>query len=249
MDAPNNRSMMKCESCVLRSLNGFRALDAEEAKFVSDFKSGELTCEPGMNLISEGAYSPHLYTVLDGWGFRYKTLEDGRRQILNYLVPGDMVGLQGAMLERMDHSIDALTPMRLCVFERARFLTIFEKSANLAFDVTWLASREERLLDEHLLSVGQRTALERAAYLLAFLYFRGLRSGMLSAADAHLPLNQGLIADTLGLSLVHTNKTLKRLAHKGMIAWKGRGCNVLDPDALASLAQWTPPKGGVRPLI
>lgn len=249
MDASSDPKIIRCESCILRQMDTFRKLSAEEARFVADFKSGEIRCDAGMNLISEGAFSPHLYTVLEGWGFRYKTLEDGRRQILNFLVPGDMVGLQGALLEQMDHSVDALTPMRLCVFERSRFMTIFEKSANLAFDVTWLAAREERMLDGHLLSVGQRTALERAAYLIAFLYHRGLRSGLLTKNNAYIPLNQNLVADTLGLSLVHTNKTLKKLQQRNLINWKGRGCEVLDPEGLQALSEWEPPKSQKRPLI
>lgn len=249
MDATSDPKIIRCENCFLRRLEGFRSVNTEEARFVSEFKSGEIRCDSGMNLISEGAFSPHLYTVLEGWGFRYKSLEDGRRQILNFLVPGDMVGLQGALLEQMDHSVDALTPMRLCVFERNRFMKIFERSAELAFDVTWLAAREERMLDGHLLSVGQRTALERAAYLIAFLYYRGLRSGLVSEKMPHIPLNQNLVADTLGLSLVHTNKTLKKLQLKNLVAWRGRGCEVLDPEGLAALAEWEPPKAEQRPLI
>ncbi len=249
MDGLANSAMIKCEACALRRMSGFRSMNNEEAKLIADFKSGEMRCDSGMNLISEGTFSPHLYTVLEGWGFRYKSLQDGRRQILNYLVPGDLIGLQGALLQEMDHSVEALTPMRLCVFERSRFLTIFEKSADLAFDVTWIASREERILDGHMLSLGQRTALERAAYLLVFLYFRGLRAGLLKPENALLPLNQNLIADTLGLSLVHTNKTLKRLAQKKMIVWRGRACEILDPEGLSALAEWEPPAAGPRPLI
>lgn len=249
MDASTSPAMIRCDACLLRKMSGFRSMSSEEAKLVADFKSGEMRCDPGMNLISEGTFSPHLYTVLEGWGFRYKSLEDGRRQILNYLVPGDLIGLQGALLQEMDHSVEALTPMRLCVFERSRFLSIFEKSSTLAFDVTWLASREERILDGHMLSLGQRTALERAAYLLVFLYFRGLRSGLLTPTNALLPLNQNLIADTLGLSLVHTNKTLKRLAQRKLIAWKGRACEILDPEGLSDVAEWEPPVAGPRPLI
>lgn len=249
MDTSASPPMIRCDACLLRRMNGFRSMSTDEAKLISDFKSGEMRCEAGMNIISEGAFSPHLYTVLEGWGFRYKSLEDGRRQILNYLVPGDLIGLQGALLQEMDHSVEALTPMRLCVFERSRFLTIFEKSATLAYDVTWIASREERILDAHMLSLGQRTALERAAYLLVFLYFRGLRSGLLAPPNAQIPLSQNLIADTLGLSLVHTNKTLKRLAQRKLIVWRGRACEILDPEGLCTVAEWEPPAAAPRPLI
>ncbi|WP_321382735.1 Crp/Fnr family transcriptional regulator [Rhizobium sp.] len=233
----------------MSSNSAFKPHSEGETKFISSFKSGELNCEPGMTVIAEGTHSPHLYTILEGWGFRYKTLEDGRRQILNYVMPGDMIGLQGAILEHMDHSVDALTAMRLCVFERTRIFSLFEKHAGVAYDITWLASREESILDSHLLSVGRRTALERAAYLMAFLYHRGLRASVVSERRAYLPLTQIMVADTLGLSLVHTNKTLKKLSDMKLIRWKDRGCEVLKPEALTELAKWEPAPAVERPYI
>jgi len=74
----------------------FRPFTAEELAFISRFKKGELTVERGATVLVEGSHSAHLYTVLSGWAFRYKLLSDGRRQILNYTMPGDLIGLQGA---------------------------------------------------------------------------------------------------------------------------------------------------------
>jgi CRP-like cAMP-binding protein len=155
-----------CESCPLRPLPPFRAFETEEVEFISSFKKGELSVDKGATVIVEGSHSAHLFTVLSGWGFRYKLLPDGRRQILNFIVNGDFVGLQAGLSLEMQHSVEALTPMLLCVFERGHLRQLYEKHPDLAFDVTWLAAREEQMLDEHLLSVGRRSALERAAYLI-----------------------------------------------------------------------------------
>lgn len=84
-----------CRDCPLRPLPLFRPFKAEELAFVSHFKIGELAFGASATILAEGEQSEHLFTVLSGWGFRYKMLDDGRRQILNYVMPGDIVGLQG----------------------------------------------------------------------------------------------------------------------------------------------------------
>jgi len=227
----------------------FRAFAAEELKFVSSFKRGELVAEPGSMILAEGAHSAQLFTLLSGWAFRYKTLEDGRRQILNYCLPGDLIGLQGSVIGAMEHSVEALSPAVLCVFQRDRLPDLFKNHPGLGFDVTWLASREERMLDENLLSLGRRTALERAAYLIAFLHQRATAVGLSEQKALLIPITQQHVADTLGLSIVHTNKTLKKLADRKLIRWHDRACEVLNADGLMNEAGWSGLPEGRRPLI
>ncbi|MGV8937247.1 MAG: Crp/Fnr family transcriptional regulator [Allorhizobium sp.] len=248
-DNRKNSTRTDCHQCPLHKLERFRKFTPAELEFVSHFKKGELNADAGSTILVEGSHSAHLYTVLEGWGFRYKILEDGRRQILNYLVPGDMVGLQGAVMDEMQHSVEALTAMTLCVFERDQLFTLFEKHSGLGYDLTWIAAREESILDEHLLSIGRRTALERAAYLLAFLYDRGKWRGQLTGSGKNVPVTQLHVADTLGLSIVHTNKTLRKLASRNLIRWLDRGCEILDPEGLESVANWDANVKEMRPFI
>lgn len=245
---PNGMSTTPCEQCPLRGLKYFRDFSPAELDFVSHFKTGELSVEPGAIVLMEGSHSAHLYTILQGWGFRYKTLEDGRRQILNYLMPGDLVGLQGTVMGEMQHSVEALSPVTLCVFERGRLNSLFADHPSLAYDITWIAASEERMLDSHLLSIGRRTALERAAYLLALLHNKAVRVGLMEK-DGPISLTQQHVADTLGLSIVHTNKTLRKLADKGLIRWTDKGCIVLDATGLAQIASWEPDLRNLRPFI
>jgi CRP-like cAMP-binding protein len=238
-----------CEHCPLRAFARFRAFSPEELRFVSGFKRGELVAEPGAMILAEGAHSAQLFTLLSGWAFRYKTLEDGRRQILNYCLPGDLIGLQGSVIGAMEHSVEALSPVVLCVFQRDRLHDLYRNHPGLGFDVTWLASREERMLDENLLSVGRRTALDRAAYLVAFLYQRAASVGLVEPAPLLIPISQQHVADTLGLSIVHTNKTLRKLSDRRLIRWHDRVCEVLDPKGLREIARWEGLPEGQRPLI
>jgi CRP-like cAMP-binding protein len=212
-----NGQRVACEQCPLRVMPHFRPFEPSELQFVSSFKTGELVAEAGAGVLSEGTYNASLYTVFSGWAFRYKTLEDGRRQVLNYLLPGDLVGLQGPLMGELDHSVEALSNLVLCIFQRDRLHELFARHPGLGFDVTWLASREERMLDGHLLSLGRRSALERAAYLIAFLYQRAVSIGIAADHDLRIPITQVLVADTLGLSIVHTNKTLRKLSMRGLM--------------------------------
>lgn len=240
---------VSCSQCPLRKLGHFRDFNSRELDFIASFKTGELSVDPGATILMEGSHSAHLFTVLSGWAYRFKILEDGRRQILNYALPGDLVGLQGSLLGEMQHSVEALTPLTVCVFERGRLSELWQRYGSLAHDLTWIAAREERMLDEHLLSIGRRTAIERAAYLLAFLHNRVENLKGVDIDRRFLPITQNHVADTLGLSLVHTNKTLRKLAKGGQIRWLGSRCEILDADGLRDIAGWKSSLPECRPFL
>jgi len=225
-----------CELCPLRAHKTLRDFTADELTFVKTFKVDELHLPAGTTVLRQGQHNEHLYTVLSGWAFRYKTLDDGRRQILNYALPADMVGLQGSLMEEMEHSVDTLTDTILCVFPRSKLLTLYSQFPSLAFDITWLAAREEQLIDEHLVSLGRRNALERTAYLLLHLFVRAQEAGVVKNNAIQFPFTQQHLADTLGMSLVHTNKTLKRLFASKAVRWTNRNFEVVDRAALAAIA-------------
>lgn len=238
-----------CDRCPLRKLPAFRQFTPEELDFMMRFKVGELNVAPGASVILEGIDSPHLYTVLSGWMFRHKTLPDGRRQILNFLLPGDLIGVQMAMMDKADHSVEALTSATLCVFARDNLWTLYRSYPELAYDVTWLAAREERLLDNHLLSVGRRTAEERLAYLLVHLFVRADKLALTRGASLRFPLTQQHLADALGLSLVHTNRTLHRLIRRGLLTWRGGELAIASVEALADVAGYVPAEAAPRPFL
>ncbi|HEV8388571.1 MAG TPA: Crp/Fnr family transcriptional regulator, partial [Dongiaceae bacterium] len=203
----------------------------------------------GAQMLSQGAVSPHLYSLLQGVLFRFKMLEDGRRQIVNFLFPGDMIGLQGAMEDPLLYGIEAVTEARVCIFQRERFLELFGVHPRLGFDVAWLAAREESALDEHLMSVGRRSARERIAYLALFLFLRGRATGLSGRTYLNIPLTQAQIADTIGLSVVHTNKTLQSLRRSKVIEWTPERIGIHDMDAAIACAKYDLPVESPRPFI
>jgi CRP/FNR family transcriptional regulator len=246
---PSPQRQVLCEKCPLRAEKALRDFAPEEIKFVDSFKSGELTAAAGTTLLLEGTNSAHLYTVLSGWAIRYKMLPDGRRQILNFVLPADFLGLQGSVLGEMQHSVEALTDMLLCVFPRERLWELYRNHPSLAFDLTWIASRQEQILDEHLMSVGRRTALERIAFVLLHLFLRAEQVRLTSKNKVQFPFTQQHLADALGMSLVHTNKTLRRLLASKAVRWKNRIFEVIDRDALVALAGYQMNELEPRPFI
>ena len=118
-----------CETCPLRGTDTFRTFDAKELELISGFNTGELVAGAGSTILAEGSHNSHLHTVLSGRGFRFKILENGCRQILNFALPGDPIGLQGSLLGEMQHSVEALGDTLLCVFERTRLPELYPAAA------------------------------------------------------------------------------------------------------------------------
>ena len=249
MQAPRTPAPVPCTRCPLRERKSFRNLSDNELAFMGGFKRGELVVAPGATILLEDSASPHLYTILEGWAFRHKSLEDGRRQILNFALPGDLVGLQVAMTNEMQHTVTALTEARLCVFQRDKVWSVFRNHPELAFSMTWLAAHEEQLLDGHLLSVGQRSAIERAAYLILHLYERAETVGYAGNNALQAPFGQGHFADALGITPVHMNRTLRKLRERELIQWREESLVILDRPRLEALAAYERVESTPRPLI
>ncbi len=241
-----------CVECPLRRLPLFIEQSADETALVQSLKRRELRLPADTALIHEGQTDAPLYTLLSGWAFRYKTLSDGRRQILNFLLAGDFIGVQQKMGDAATHGVVTLTDSVLCVFQRDALWQLHRQSPSMGFNITWLTAHEESLVDDTLLSVGRRSAEERIATLLIVLYKRvaALLPDGGSARGVPFPLTQQHIADGLGLSLVHTNKTLRKLARRGLHRIEDGRLQLLDVKALAKLADlYGDGRPAQRPLI
>jgi CRP/FNR family transcriptional regulator, anaerobic regulatory protein len=228
----------QCSDCRLRKTGAFLPVTAEELAFIQSYRQTTSTRFARGTLIHEHAPNGKLFTLYAGWAFRYKTLSDGRRQILNFLLPGDFIGLQQEFAGVAVHGVEALTDISLCEFPRDGLWDLFRAYPNLGYDITWLATREEGIVDNNLLSAGKRTALERIAMLLLHLYRRLDRLGLTEKGSVEFPITQQHIADNMGLSLVHTNKTLKRLSALGLHELRGGRLWLHNPRALQTLADY-----------
>jgi CRP-like cAMP-binding protein len=238
-----------CFECALRRSHAFKPVNDIELAFINEMKREHLVLAAGTEIIPAGQEQAELYTLYAGWAIRTKTLADGRRQILNIHLPGDLIGLQGAMFEAASYGVEALTEVQLCLLPRRKVWQLFGNMPELAFDVTWLGSREEAQVDEHLTSAGRRSAVERIAALIIMLYKRLDVLGLVINGAMPFPLTQQHIADVLGLSLVHTNKSLAKLRRLGMFEQTNGTLLLTNPRALESLAQYFEEETPQRPLI
>ncbi|MBE3638408.1 Crp/Fnr family transcriptional regulator [Mangrovicoccus algicola] len=241
---------VNCRNCPIRRRDCFLPMSDSEIEAMGRFKSGELTVGPRSSILMEGSNSPQLFTVLEGQGLRYKVLENGRRQVISFVFPGDFLGLQAGVMSEMKHSVESATSMRLCVFERANLWSFFRDHPERAFDLTWLAAVEEHFLGEKVLSLGQRSATERIAWAFLRVWERLGALGLRTNGAVPFPHRQQDLADALGLSLVHTNKTLARLRQLQVAGWSDGWLSVFDPGTLADLALADPGEAVPRrPLL
>lgn len=241
-----------CRECPLQHCEGLLAHDPEREKFLQEFKQGEISVARNGTLLKQGTASPHLFTLLDGVLIRQVKLDDGSRQIVNFMFPGDLVGLQAALDNDMNHSVTALTESRLCVFQRGQFTDLIARFPSFAYDVIWLAAQEESALESHLVALGKRSAHERVAYLALYLIERGIMTGLVDGngeARLAIPITQRQIADMLGLSLVHTNRTMQALRKSNLLHWDSEGITIEDMDAARDYAQFDGIGNGPRPYL
>jgi CRP-like cAMP-binding protein len=192
------------------------------------------------DLAREGDHPRDVYIVLNGWACRYKNLEDGRRQIIAFFLPGDLCDLNIFLLREMDHSVGTITNVTFAELSREQMdeLTTDHPRINHGFE--WEALVNAAIQREWCLSLGQRDATERVAHLLCELFVRLRSVGLTKGNRTEFPLTQADLADATGLSVVHVNRTLQELRARKFLTLQGRTLNMLNLRALMSAALFNP---------
>jgi CRP-like cAMP-binding protein len=210
-------------------------LSAQDVLHVSRAHRSFRTLKAGECLYFQGDVCHSIYLLLDGWAFRHQSLEDGRRQILDFALPGAAFGLPGGGL--MAHTVEALTPCRFSVFTRDSLCEMLQRVPVLALRFVELLANAEARAFEHLTSVGRRSARERVANLLIELLMRAHRvKPARHAQHITLPLMQPHIADALGLASETVCRTLAAMRKDRIVVLRAQKLDVLDFDRLASEA-------------
>lgn len=186
----------------------------------------------------QGQTHQAAYILAEGWVCSYKLLRDGSRQIVDFQVPGDFLGLRSVLFRTADHNIEPVTKVEASEVLESDLLDAFETAPRLATAVLWAASRDEAMVVEHLVGIGRRNALERTAHFLLELSARLMLVGRGTKEGFACPLSQYLLADALGLSAVHINRVLRELREDGLLTFQRGQVTIHNFDKLVKLAEF-----------
>jgi len=216
------------------------SLSAADLDSLDEIIDGELTIRKRRDLIVDGYEYRKLCFVSDGYAVRYKLLRNGKRQILNVVLPGDIVGLPGSFYERAVYSVTAITDLRMHVCPIDSYVQLCYRRPQFGLVLSWIAVQEATTYAEHVIDVGRRTPVERLSHFLIELHARLKAVGRAEEKRFTLPFSQEVIADVLGLSVPHLNRMMQQLRAEKLIANNERTIEFLDADAMQALAHYQP---------
>ncbi|WP_246465408.1 Crp/Fnr family transcriptional regulator [Novosphingobium jiangmenense] len=237
---PGTVSPKRSDAAILR-LRSLAALSPEGCGLLRAVLGQRMRQIPSRADIVREGDPPRVVRVFhEGWACRYKQLPDGRRQIVAFFIPGDLCDSGVFLLDRMDHSIAAITPVKLGEILPADFVHLAREAPDLAEALTISELVTVAIQREWTLGLGQRSALERVAHLMCELYVRMDAVGLVEGGAFSFPLTQVDIGSATGLTPVHVNRTLQELRRCGLIELGRRRLKLLDPLALMAAAMFDP---------
>lgn len=202
-------------------------LDSEEQRF-----------QAGQTIVALNEPVENLYIPVKGWTLRARYLDDGRRQIINFQLPGDYFDLMSLVGARSDHTFSAATDATLRVFDGQGFLSAIQQSARLASAFWWATVQEETVLRQQIVRIGRMSARERIANFILELNRRQMIAEGEYQDFVPLPVPQAFLADALGLSVVHVSRSLTSLKTDELLSTSRRGIEIVDRGGLMRLAEY-----------
>jgi CRP-like cAMP-binding protein len=223
---------------LVRKMEGFTALSDADRALLERISADTHLFGPRVDLVREGDKPDGVFLVMEGMVCRHKHRANGARQIMAYLVPGDLSDLDVALLKKMDHTITTLSACRVVRVAPETIADILQHHPAVARALRMGTLVDEATLREWLVNAGCRSAIERIAHLLCELLVRLKVVGLATDNSYALPLTQLDLADTTGMSNVHVNRSLQELRRQGLIELKGGRLTILNPTRLRALAEF-----------
>lgn len=228
------------QDALIRKLESFQELTNEDRGALNSLVPRFRHVGPRIDLIQEGDPPDDVHLILDGYACRYKVLADGQRQIMAYLVPGDFCDLNVFILDQMDHNIGTVSACQVVDIPRQSIEAVMADRPRITQALWWCALVDEAILREWLVNIGGRPANQRISHLLCELLLRLEAVGGVQNNSYAFPFTQADIADTMGLSNVHVNRTIQELRAMGLIELKRRVLTILDVERLKTYCGFNP---------
>ncbi len=225
---------------LIHKLESILVLSEDEEDVLRKLSGTVKSLGPRQDLVCEGDRPSECCLILEGFAYRYKLTEEGKRQIFSFHIPGDLPDLQSLHLDVMDHSVASLSACKAMSIPHETVRDLTRRCPRIG-DAFW----RDTLIDgavfrEWMLGLGRREAYGRMAHFLCELYVR-LRAVGLTDGDGYaMPLTQAELGDALGLSTVHVNRTLQELRGEGLITLRAGAVTVLDWDRLKEAGEFDP---------
>lgn len=207
-----------CAQCPRLHAAFYGSDDMELVSRMSALRIGHRIFPARRTIYREGDVARDMHMLFDGWAFRYKLLSGGRRQILSFLLPGDPVSLPLLLLDRLPFSVQALTHVTACTFDRTAFADFVALQPTLVRQADFFCLAANAMADDRLTDLGRRSAYERVGRLVLELVNRMEAKGLTTRNPMHFPLGQTHIADALGLTAIHAGRVLRRLRDDGILS-------------------------------
>ncbi|MCB4803839.1 Crp/Fnr family transcriptional regulator [Methylobacterium brachiatum] len=228
------------QDALIRKLESFEELTSADREALRGFASRVRQVGARTDLIRENDVPGNVHLILSGYACRYKVLADGQRQIMAYFVPGDFCDLNVFILDQMDHNIGTVSACQVVEIPRQAIEEITARHPRVMRALMWCALVDEAVLREWLVNLGSRPADQRIAHLFCELLLRLEAVGHVNDNSYLFPFTQTDIADTMGLSDVHVNRTIKELRRLDLITLKSRVLTVLDVEQLKTYCGFNP---------
>jgi CRP-like cAMP-binding protein len=236
--AETGHDVLLAEHPFAARLSRLMKLSAADLKILELIIGGERLVRKRKELIVVGDEYRNLCFVKDGYAIRYKLLRSGKRQILNVILPGDVIGFPVSFFDRSIYSVVAVSDLtyNMCTLDAYTRLCYEQPQFGLA--LSWLAAREAAIYAEHIVDLGRRTPLERLAHFLLEIHARLLAVGRAEETSFSLPFSQEVISDVLGLSVPHLNRVMQQLRAERLITSRSRLVELTDATRLQTLAHY-----------
>jgi len=224
---------------LIDNLQNYVTLSADDRSALASLPSTRRSFTAGAEIVPENEAQTHCAVLIEGQAFRQKALADGRRQILSFHVPGDILDLNALFLTP-DYSVSALTHGEVGLVPLPAMRELLETRPAIARGLWRISLVESAIYRAWLVGMGRRTALARIAHLLCEVFLRLKAVGLAQNGSCRFPVTQAHLADSLGLSAVHTNRVLQQLRAQGLITFQSGQLIVLDWNGLKAAGEFDP---------